>query len=158
MRQLLSSGIAHLADRPVASTVGVGILGIFSGLIAYLTNALLMRLGTSGEVYAVADAMMIGTVAALIGALALIGVRERRKRDVEHLKIVAELNHHVRNALQVIVDDYYLSRSSHTEAVVSSVDRIDRTLRELFPQQPNVAAPVEISCPRRELRARAKAA
>lgn len=157
MRQFLSSGIAHLADRPIASTLGVGILGIFSGFTAYLTNGLLMRLGTSGQLYAVADAIVIGGVAACIGGLALVGIRERRKRDVEHLKIVAELNHHVRNALQVIVDDYYLSRSGHTEAVVSSVNRIERTLRELFPEQPNPAPAVEIS-PGRELRVRAKAA
>jgi hypothetical protein len=58
----------------------------------------------------------------------------------------------------VIVDDYYLSRSGHTEAVVSSVERIERTLRELFPEQPNLTPAVEISSPRREFRARAKAA
>jgi hypothetical protein len=140
MRQLLSIGIARLADCPTATTLGICTLGVFSSLIAYLTNALLMRLGTSGELYAVIDATIIGAVAATIGALALIGVRERRKRDIEHLRTVAELNHQVRNALQVIVDDYYLSREAHTEAVISSVDRIDRTLRSLFPPETNVAA------------------
>jgi hypothetical protein len=139
MRQLLSLGIARLADCPTATTLAILVLGLFSGGVAYLTNALLMRVGTSGVVYAVIDATVIGAVAATIGALALIGVRERRKRDIERLRTVAELNHHVRNALQVIVDDYYLSRDSHTEAVLSSVDRIDRTLRSLFPAEPAVA-------------------
>jgi len=142
MRQLLSSGISHLADCPAGSALAIGTLGIFSGATAYITNSVLMRLGTSGQRYAMIDAAVIGGVAALIGALALIGVRERRKRDLERLRAVAELNHHVRNALQVIVDDYYLSRDSHTEAVLESVDRIDRTLRSLFPSDTTSAPPM----------------
>jgi len=114
MRQVLSNAIARLVDCPVATFITIVTLAVFSGTTAYLTNALLMRLGTSGAKYAMLDAAVIGGVAAIIGSLALIGVRERRRRDIEHLRAVAELNHHVRNALQVIVDDYYLSRDHHT--------------------------------------------
>jgi hypothetical protein len=158
MRHLLSSAIGRLADCSIASAITIGTLGIFSGGTAYLTNSLLMRAGASGVKYAVIDAAVIGGVAALIGSLVLIGVRERRQRDIEHLRAVAELNHHVRNALQVIVDDYYLSRDHHTEAVLESVDRIDRTLRSLFPADTS-AAPEAMGEPRQiPSRARAEAA
>jgi hypothetical protein len=133
MRQFLSVTIAHLSDCPTASTLTIAVLGIFSGSVAYFTNAVLMRLGTSGVAYAVIDAGVIGIVASVIGALALVGVRERRVRDIEHLRAVAELNHHVRNALQVIVDSSYVCRNEQTDAVLDSVRRIDRTLRVLFP-------------------------
>jgi hypothetical protein len=46
---------------------------------------------------------------------------------------VAELNHHVRNALQVIRDSHLLPEERQAQAVIESVERIDRTLRHLFP-------------------------
>jgi hypothetical protein len=133
MRHLLSTGIGRLADCPAASTAAISVLGLFSGSIAYTMDVLLIRLGKSGMAYAFVDAAVIGAVAALVGGLALIGVRERRRRDVEHLRSVAELNHNVRNALEVIAHSSYLSQDTHTKAVLAEVDRIDRTLRKLFP-------------------------
>jgi phage terminase Nu1 subunit (DNA packaging protein) len=52
---------------------------------------------------------------------------------VEELARVAELNHNVRNALQVIRHSHTLERDEQAEAIVASVDRIDETLRRLFP-------------------------
>ena len=49
------------------------------------------------------------------------------------METVAELNHHVRNALQVIRESHYLPEDRQAQAVMESVDRIDRTLKHLFP-------------------------
>jgi two-component sensor histidine kinase len=62
--------------------------------------------------------------------------RDRRKFVRQRLEIIAEMNHHVRNALQVI------SLSAHTsyadkqqlEAVKASVNRIQWALKEILPK------------------------
>jgi hypothetical protein len=133
MRRLLSEGIAHLADCPTASALAVCVLGAGSGSVEYVVHTLIMRKGPSGLVYAFVDASIIGAVAALVGTLVIVGIRERRRRELEHIKTVAELNHQVRNALQIIAESRYLREPTQTEAVLASVDRIDRTLRSLFP-------------------------
>lgn len=134
MRRFFSNAIARLTDCPTASALAVCFLGIFFGWIAYVTNALLMRLGTSGVVYAVVDATVIGSVAATIGAVVLLAIRDRQQRELEYLRSVAELNHHVRNALQVIVDNCYTHELFEPQAVLASTNRIDMTLRKLFPE------------------------
>jgi uncharacterized membrane protein len=52
---------------------------------------------------------------------------------MQEMHTVAELNHHVRNALQVIRDSHLLPEDKQAQAVIESVERIDNTLRRLFP-------------------------
>ena len=48
--------------------------------------------------------------------------------------MIAELNHQVRNALQVIVyGEYSPDKHSHRSAVLAGVEKIHDALRELFP-------------------------
>jgi hypothetical protein len=60
--------------------------------------------------------------------------RERRKAMKQQLRTIAEMNHHIRNALQVItyataIED---NRGS-VDLIRSSVDRIEWSLREVLP-------------------------
>ena len=78
-----------------------------------------------------------GSVGLLVGAIAYIGViavQIRRKRITIELQTIAELNHQVRNALQIIA---YAVRVPEAENQVQIIDdcirRIDGTLKELFP-------------------------
>jgi hypothetical protein len=62
--------------------------------------------------------------------------RERERRAVirERLQIVSEMNHHIRNALQVI--SFFVSKEQDqktVEMVRSSVDRIQWALKEVLP-------------------------
>jgi hypothetical protein len=55
---------------------------------------------------------------------------------VDDLRRIAQLNHEVRNALQVIVYGEYESAATpaaHRTAILGSVEQIDKTLRQLFP-------------------------
>jgi hypothetical protein len=60
--------------------------------------------------------------------------RERRAATQERLRTIAEMNHHIRNALQVIS---YASAATDSEESVElirrSVERIEWTLREVLP-------------------------
>ena len=62
--------------------------------------------------------------------------RERRNTMAERLKMIGDLNHHVRNALQSIQLSAY---SSQDQAIIASVgdsvQRIEWALREIVPEQ-----------------------
>lgn len=82
----------------------------------------------------VLDAGSIGLLVGTITYIEITAVQIRRKRVAVEMQTVAELNHHVRNALQTIA---YAVRVPETENQVQIIDdcirRIDRTLKELFP-------------------------
>jgi hypothetical protein len=58
----------------------------------------------------------------------------RAKYLTEKLKTIELMNHHVRNALQVIVDSAYLhGHAQQLDEIQMSVKRIDWALREILP-------------------------
>ena len=81
----------------------------------------------------------------LLGLFAAIGLffllrhldtaRELRRRQ-HYALIIAELNHHIRNALQVIISraDLAVHGVSELEDIFGAVDRIDWALREILPR------------------------
>ncbi len=72
--------------------------------------------------------------------------RERRIATQERLRTIAEMNHHIRNALQVIA---YAStatdKTQSVEFISQSVERIEWALREVLPghvtKQPQTPSP-----------------
>ena len=61
--------------------------------------------------------------------------RDRRRRLRQRLEIIAEMNHHVRNALQVIsLSTYSSADQQHLAAIKESVNRIQWALREILPK------------------------
>lgn len=60
--------------------------------------------------------------------------RERRARTQERLRTIADMNHHIRNALQVIAYANLTSdKEQSVELMRSSVERIEWALREVLP-------------------------
>jgi hypothetical protein len=58
----------------------------------------------------------------------------RSKHLREKLKTIEMMNHHVRNALQVIVDSVYVhGHGQQVEEIADSVKRINWALREILP-------------------------
>jgi hypothetical protein len=81
------------------------------------------------------DGLVSGTLAGTLVWIVLGLVHGRRRRLIEYVRRVADLNHHIRNAMQVIV---YQATLSHTdpqeiEQVESAVRRVDAALHEIFP-------------------------
>ena len=89
------------------------------------------------------SAVMIPVVA---GMLYLITYQEQRRRQahINRFVVVAEANHHIRNALAVLVAANYLQSEereknerdlSKTYVVIQeAIERIEGTLAEVFPQ------------------------
>ena len=84
--------------------------------------------------------MLAGAAVALaVGILVfqiLTDVQKRYQAVVDRLRVIKELNHHIRNALQVIV---FTNVPERSEQVIQQVDtaiiRIDSILREVLPER-----------------------
>jgi len=60
--------------------------------------------------------------------------RERRAQVQERLRTIAEMNHHIRNALQIIAyANLTADKEKSVELIRSSVERIEWALREVLP-------------------------
>jgi hypothetical protein len=71
----------------------------------------------------------------IIAGLLIYRIEYNRTKYLnEKLKTIELMNHHVRNALQVIVDSVYLhGHSEQLAEIQNSVKRIDWALREILP-------------------------
>lgn len=125
--------------RLLLLTVGVGLLVMLFG-VGF--DSFLARNGVRrGDILAFADGLT-GLVAGIL-FYTLVDRRRRRQREVEErLRVIADLNHHIRNALQVIT---YATAQSHAadsmNFVRDSVDRITWALRELLPEYQTAEEP-----------------
>jgi signal transduction histidine kinase len=107
---------------------------IIVGVAGLLFDNLLITEGASRLDLMIASNALTGCVAGIL--LLQIVRRERERRAVirERLQIVSEMNHHIRNALQVI--SFFVSKEKDQETVEmvrSSVDRIQWALKEVLP-------------------------
>jgi hypothetical protein len=113
------------------SLVALGVIALTS----YFIEVHLHRKGVPGRDLILLSNVMVGLVgAALVYVLSL---RERQRQQyVEcRLRVIAEMNHHIRNALQVIT--FYTRKGQKQEVgIVEAVERIQWALREVLPQLP----------------------
>ncbi len=80
------------------------------------------------------QAAVAGTIGALLVGTVLALVLYRRAILQRQLRVVAELNHQVRNALEIIASSTSRIADRETVAtILEAVMRIDVTLRSLFP-------------------------
>jgi uncharacterized membrane protein YbhN (UPF0104 family) len=112
----------------------VAFCGVAAALLDYISYAAVRQTGTLKSVQFLAAAVVLGLAVAAVALLVLLGIRERRRRLLEDVRKIRELNHHVRNALEVVLYSQYVPPSEEQRrAVLASIERIDRTLRHLFP-------------------------
>lgn len=79
----------------------------------------------------------------------LLGAERVREREQEkQVKVVADLNHHLRNALEVILSSDYLGHDVRASAILNSVERIDVALHAILgPTSKNPANSQPVNCP-----------
>jgi two-component sensor histidine kinase len=108
-----------------------------AGALAHLALTFaLIRLGVRMWPAIYIEAAVAGSIGALLVGILLVLVLYRREALRRQLLVVAELNHQVRNALEIIASS--TSRIGDKKTVVTileAVTRIDVTLRSLFPME-----------------------
>lgn len=78
-------------------------------------------------------AAIIGLAAGSVMWLGLIAVRQRRRHIAAEMNRIAELNHRIRNSLQVIVHAEHFAQDPLRSVVLESVEKIDKTLHDVLP-------------------------
>ena len=133
MRKRLSKVMSALADSTLKAFCFSAMVGLGAAAVEYVAHALAMRIGFSELAHALFDSVLIGVSAGILMWFLLLAMHMRRGQVLHRVRVISELNHNIRNALQVIVSSHYMSRPQQTEVIMESVRRIEQTLREFFP-------------------------
>ncbi len=110
--------------------------------LALLTGAVVFIIGHSADVLLQAEhpqlAMLDDIVFAFLTVAAIMLFdRWRRRRIRDKLWLISEMNHHVRNQLQIIQYSAYATGDrEHFNRMQESVSRIDWALREILGKAP----------------------
>ncbi len=138
----------ELADNLRPSSTETSLLSRKTMLLAGLLAALLVFMVGAGldwfvlhenESRTIAISVSDTLAAVIAGALVyrlMQYERDRRKFVRQRLEVIAEMNHHVRNALQVISLSAHASYADkqQLDAVKASVNRIQWALKEVLPK------------------------
>jgi hypothetical protein len=110
--------------------------GIF--LLGVSLRTMLDKLGVNGGT-AVIDDLLIGMLA---GFLVFAYERHQHKLVLERMRVIAEMNHHVRNALQPILYSPFLKeQAEQVRLIQEGIRRIDWALREVLPGVADTTTP-----------------
>ncbi len=106
---------------------------VICSAVQFALHVLLTRLGVSDVVDAAIDAALVGSFIGLVFWLLLAGAHERQIRVREDLERLAELNHEIITALQLIGYAQFDASIDRRAMVLDSVNRIEVVLKRLFP-------------------------
>ncbi len=132
MLKRLGNFLVETTDDALGRALLVYAIALIAGCIAFGADMIIEHFSPrfAGELLA----MVIGVAFGVITFVEVQAVQQRRRRVFEDLRVVASLNHNVRNALQSIQYAAHLSAPSENLQIINeSVRRIDETLRDLFP-------------------------
>lgn len=106
---------------------------VIFGVIDYLLDTQMSTYNLDLRLQAGLQAAVVGVGAGLLALITLLGLRTRRRLMTEELKRLAELNHTVRNSLDVIIMAQQDVDDIHKKIVWEYTQRIDQKLKQLFP-------------------------
>jgi len=137
--------------RLVALCVGVVLL---VWMVGFGFDRLLARDGVTRTDILLTSNALTGIVAGFLFYSFNNSQRLRRKLVRERLRTIAEMNHHIRNSLQVITYATAADTEESVDLIRESVERIEWALREVLPGHVSApAAPPEPQHQRETLRA-----
>ena len=111
-------------------TVYSFVLGFVVFLLGVGLRTMLDKLNVGGFIAIVDDIM----TAILAGLLVFFYERHQHKAMLERMRIIADVNHHVRNALQPIVYSPFLKeQAEQIRTIQESTRRIEWALKEVLP-------------------------
>jgi hypothetical protein len=111
-------------------TWGVAVLvTVTVGVLAYLSDLLLLSYHPQ-PLFPILDAIVLGV---LTGGIAWVYQRRQNLYLAQRLQVIADMNHHVRNGLQVIEYSAHMTKNKeHIQHIEESLSRIDWALREVL--------------------------
>jgi hypothetical protein len=130
----LGTFLVEISDTRRGRVLLVLAIAAIASTIEYLLHIAIVTFIPNEHLGRILDSLTIGIVIGIITIIEINAVQQRRNKVMDDMRVVRELNHHVRNALQIIS---YAARVPETKQQVAIIDesiaRIDSTLKELFP-------------------------
>lgn len=116
-------------------SVATILIGAIIGIFNWGLDELVIRFNGHGHGNIMFFADMVGGMLASIAALCIMWwARERKLRLLSKIEKVGEINHHIRNALQMIALCNHDKTNAHVyEVLHDAVERIEWTLQEYLP-------------------------
>jgi len=102
-------------------------------MVGFSFDRLLAKDGVTRNDILLTSNALTGVVAGFLFFSLTNNERLRRKLVRERLSTIAEMNHHIRNALQIITYATAAGNDESVELIRSSVERIECALREVLP-------------------------
>jgi len=102
-------------------------------MVGFSFDRLLAKDGVTRNDILLTSNALTGVVAGFLFFSLTNNERLRRKLVRERLSTIAEMNHHIRNALQIITYATAAGNDESVELIRSSVERIEWALREVLP-------------------------
>jgi hypothetical protein len=107
------------------------------GLLAYAVDHFLLGFDINSDLHSAVQASIVGLGGAAAVWIILRSYETRRRMEMEEIRKVAELNHCLRNSLELIADAHYFATDlEHKRMMLETVKTMDDKLRQLFPAQP----------------------
>jgi hypothetical protein len=149
MRSFLAPVLLFIVQKRLRLWFAVGGTAVLFGLFEFAVSRWFIGVNISPNLHAALQAGIVGLGAGFALWLVLLGVIDRRRIVADELRRVAELNHTIRNSLEVIVLAHYSEADcEHKMIVLECTNRIDQTLRKLFPVIGKAVAGKEIGIER----------
>lgn len=145
--------MSKLVDTKIKNVLLFSAVACPTGLLSLALDVLLTKSRIPGVLVAMWPHLVLGAAAGVLSVQLVILVQERREVVQDRLRKLADMNHHVRNALAIVA--FYGTQGSPDGAqlVSEAVKRIEWALREVLPKGWNVSTPVRVH---RQTRAPAK--
>lgn len=126
-RSKVSTVVRHL-------TLGPAPAALIAWVVVFAIHAVVGLSFSQVPGHRIAILFDAGLTAAVIAVLVSLILTVSRRAHRQQESSTAEVNHQVRNALQLIVNAEYRAEGTNRRGLImESVARIDRTLRTLFP-------------------------
>ncbi|HUO61319.1 MAG TPA: hypothetical protein VMU24_11670 [Candidatus Acidoferrales bacterium] len=134
MLDRLEEFVARTTDRRSTILLGSAFMMLVFGFFEYFADRLTLDLGINAELHASALAAFVGVGAGAGTFVFLVARREQRRIVQDELRRLAELNHRLRNSLQIIADAHYAGPDdTHRKMMMQAVASMDECLKQLFP-------------------------
>jgi hypothetical protein len=128
LRARLQSSLLYRIGLGLA--IGIGLFALSAFLEIVLND------GKIGGVNLYLDNVLTGLIA---GGIVFWYEQRRHRVLLDRIRVIADMNHHVRNALQVITWASHTDQSNQIHVIEEAAKRIQWALREILPGEDGIA-------------------
>ncbi len=126
--------VGRISDRNSTTVAAVIATVVGFGLLDYFVDTTMQNVQLPGQWHAACQATVVGFGTGIASWMLMLARRKHRRTIRDELRRLADLNHHLRNSLQVIAHANYFGRDLALKKTLNeTVAEMTQTLNQLFP-------------------------